>query len=426
MSCPTCNQNEPVQSVPCVECNPIVCPTPNPCAEVTPASCVLYTGADKMCLDEIIYEQGDSIETILSKITDVLCAETHMPEDKIVGLVPIYSEGDNITTSLENVVDYFNNLFSNLPSASGATIVDITHAQLLALKTAGTLQKGEYYRITDFATMYDLPDYTSANNPVLIPVLKTEVVSPIIVFAISSTQLQTEAIDSAYPKDIIHYELEYTTAVGANPTLGRITYRKDEFGNETDYDHRRVKFKRYKDGANKYSSYFDLGLGSQFFLTFNYANYTVRDNYIGNERQSSSVLFDLPNIVFAKAVNNVKFTADSQNGTFLENTTNANFLNEFSGNLFHGVCNNVTFLGLVRNNIIDAMVNVKGLAFDDNIAVTTFKNVDMDVDVISVDFTTATHVYGNYNKKFFKNNAGVLRLSFYDSVDSEQIANITD
>lgn len=426
MSCPTCNQNEPIESVPCVECNPIVCPTPNPCAEVTPASCVLYTGVDKMCLDEIVYEQGDSIETILSKVTDALCVGTHMAEDKIIGLVPVYAQGDNVTTSLENVVDYFSNLFSNLPSPSGATIVDITHANLLALKVANTLQKGEYYRITDFATMYDLPDYTTANNPVLVPTFQTETVSPLVVFALSTNQLQREAFDLAYPKDIIHYELEYTTPVGGNSTKGRIVYRKDEFGNETDYDHRRVKFKRYKDGSNVYSSYFDLGLGSQLFPTFNYSTYVIRDNYIGNERQSGSVAFDLPNIVFAKAANNVKFSADSQNGTFLENATNANFLDEFSGNLFHGVCKNVTFLGLVRNNLIDAMVNVKGLSFDDNITINTFKNIDMDVDVISLDFTTATHVYGNYSKKFFRNNAGVMRLSYYDSVDSEQIANITD
>ena len=427
MGCPSCNQNTSTPSVPCAECNPVQCPTPQPCVEVVSSECVLHVGENKFCGTDKIYSKGDSLAKIFGAITDYYCGKTHVPEDKYAGGQLIYAEGDDVNTSLENIVDYFQDLFSTLPSPTGATIVDITHAALLNLKINGLLQRGEFYRITDFATKYELPDYTTTGAPVTTPILQTEVVSPIIVFAISANQLRREAIDLAFPKDIVHYELEYTTPKASYSTLGRIVYRKDEHGNETDYDHRRVRFKRYKDALNVYSSYYDLGFGSQLFTTFNTTSPNiVRNVTIKSERLSTSVLFDLPNIIFAKSVDNVLLGTDSENGTFLDNVSNASFVGGFYGNLFNSTCKNVSFTGLFRNNNINAMLNVTGLEFDNNITKNTFKNVVLEMDVTNTDFTSALHVYANYNKKIYMNSANGLRLSYYDSVDSEQIANITD
>lgn len=427
MGCSSCNQTTPTPSVPCAECNPVVCATPQPCVEVVSSECVLHVGENKFCGTDKVYSKGDSLAKIFGAITDYYCDKTHTPEDKIVNGITIYNEGDDVNSSLENVVDYFQDLYSNLPSPTGASIVDITHAALLNLKVNNNLQRGEFYRITDFATKYDLPDYVNAFTRVSPTVLQTEAVSPLIVFALSSNQLQLEAFDVAYPKDIVHYELEYTTPVGGHATLGRIIYRKDEFHNETDYDHRRIKFKRYKDALNVFSSYYDLGLGSQLFTTFNFtAPNQIRDVKLKGERLSTSTFFDLPNIIFAKSVEGAVFGPDSENGTFLDNVNNVSFLGEFSGNLFNGSCTNVSFVGLVRNNNINAMLNVTGLSFDNNITKNVFKNTSIEINVANTDFTSALHVYADYNKKLFMNSANGLRLSYYDSVDSEQIANITD
>ena len=427
MGCSSCNQSTPTPSVPCAECNPVVCAAPQPCAEVVSSECVLHVGENKFCGLDKIYSKGDSLAKIFGSITDYYCEKTHTPEDKIVGGVTIYNEGDDINISLESVVDYFQNLFSNLPSPTGATIVDITHANLLNLKINNTLQRGEYYRITDFATMYDLPEYATPVTRALPTTLQTEIVSPLIVFALSSNQLQLEAFDVAYPKDIIHYQLEYTTPVGGFATKGRILYRKDEYGNETDYDHRRVKFKRYADALGVFSSYYDLGLGSQLFPTFNFSGLNlIRNTSIAAGASSLVNTFDLPNIVFAKSADNVTFKSDSQNGTFLDHVYNLSFSSEFSSNLFTGSCTNVSFAGLFSFNKINSMINVIGLLFQNNITINTFKNTSIEIDVANTDFTLALHVYANYNKKLFMNSASGLRLSYYDSVDSEQIANITD
>ena len=427
MGCSSCNQTTPTPHVPCAECNPVACAVPQPCVEVVSSECVLHVGENKFCGSDKIFSKGDSLAKIFSSITDYYCDKTHTPEDKIVGGVTIYNAGDDVNTSLESVVDYFQNLFSNLPSPTGATIVDITHANLLNLKVTNALQRGEYYRITDFTTMYDLPEYSSPATRALPTTLQTETVSPLIVFALSSNQLQLEAFDIAYPKDIIHYQLEYTTPVGGFTTKGRILYRKDEYGNETDYDHRRVKFKRYKDALGVFSSYYNLGFGDQLFPTFNFSGFNrVRNTSIAAVAQSTVNLFDLPNIVFAKSADNVTFKNDSENGTFLDHVYNTSFSGEFTSNLFTGTCTNVSFTGLFRFNKINSMLNVTGLLFDGNITVNTFKNTSIEIDVASTDFTPALHVYANYNKKLFMNSANGLRLSYYDSVDSEQIANITD
>ena len=428
MGCSSCNQNTPTPSVPCAECNPVVCATPQPCAEIVSSECVLHVGENKFCGLDKIYSKGDSLAKIFGSITDYYCNKTHTQEDKFVSGVIIYNEGDDVNTTIENVFDYFQDLYSSLPSPTGATILDKTHAQMLDLKNGllGGLKKGQYYKITDFATMYERPDYNSTGTPVAIPSVITESVTPIIVLAISSSELQLEAIDASNIKDIIHYELEYITPKTTTATKGRIIYRKDSFGNESHYDHRKIKFKRYLDGSGIYSSYFDLLLGSQVFPTFDYAGYDVKNVKFGNHLLSANLDFDLPNVVFAKDVHNVSFPYETQIGTFLNNVDNVKFEGVFDNNLIKGICKNISFTEDFSGNLLNAVSDLNGSSFVNNITNTYFRFIQFEVGVGNTDFSTATHVYTTYTKKIFKNSVGTLRLSFYDSVDSEQVANITD
>jgi hypothetical protein len=136
----------------------------------------------------------------------------------------------------------FSSITNNL------TFEDVTYAELYDKYTGQTFVAGSYYRITDFQTCYDQPDYDYDGNPIITSAnTKTADVDPIIVFATSNSTLAENAYQPSYPKDSIKYDITFTvTEKTASPAKGRITERIDEFNNRTDYDHRTILFKRYR------------------------------------------------------------------------------------------------------------------------------------------------------------------------------------
>lgn len=133
----------------------------------------------------------------------------------------------------------------NLTSAGGG-MTDTTYSELSASFVGGTLTPGTFYKITDFKTCYDQPDYDRTGTAITTGNYRTGSVSPIIVFALDSGSLASDAYQPQYPNDNIKYDVTFNqTEVTSNPAFGRIIYRKDENGNELDYDFREVLFKRY-------------------------------------------------------------------------------------------------------------------------------------------------------------------------------------
>ena len=135
---------------------------------------------------------------------------------------------------------------STTPTGGGAGLTDITYSAITNAIDENTLIPGSYYRITDFKTCYDQPDYDYNSDPITDGNYKQGTVSPIIVFAISSDSLSSDAYQPEYPKDNIKYDVSFSqTEVTGGTAYGRIVYRKDNQGNEFDYDFREVFFKRY-------------------------------------------------------------------------------------------------------------------------------------------------------------------------------------
>jgi hypothetical protein len=133
----------------------------------------------------------------------------------------------------------------NLTSAGGG-LVDTTYNQLTSSLESGLLTPGTYYKITDFKTCYDQPDYGVGGNPIEGDNYRTGSISPIIVFALDSGSLASDAYQPEYPDDNIKYDVTFNqTEVTNGEAFGRIIYRKDNQGNEMDYDFREVRFKRY-------------------------------------------------------------------------------------------------------------------------------------------------------------------------------------
>ena len=531
MSCPSCGQTEP--TVTCVDCSaPTVnCPNPNPCVDVISTDCIIYTGATTGChIPEPLLIHNTNISTNLKNIVEYFCEHTHVEENKSAGGVPILTIGDGMTESLINVIDYFSNLISNLGGGSGGSggLVTKTHAEMVTMVGAGLLSPGQWYLISDFATMYEQPDFTGTTLanivPVASPTVKTSAVEPIYVQAISTTKLNPYAYQSEYAKDIIKYELSYTTPVTNTVTKGRITLRMDEFGNTTSYDHRTVLFKRYRDVNGIYSSVFDLTYGDLDYLTFDGTltpGTKVYNNFIPKSVLNNT--FDLPNIVFnVNAYDNV-FGSEFSNTTFLGNCfsnkissakTNTVF-STFSNNTFSEMARNTikrpmefneviatisdnnidvsfnnnristmifnnitafmfsnnvmdtlstntitstldfinneikimtsnTVLNLFQNNIFSSSVsncnfnyaaeNNSGVSLQyvntSNSVINKLQYNNFDYPVIGtsgtpIDLTLATHVYGNYTCKIFKNQNGDLKVSYYNTLDSEVTTLIT-
>lgn len=191
---------------------------------------------------------------------------------------------------------------------SGGVIIDVTHAQLVAFKNASQLIPGTHYRITDFATMYDQPDFDAAGDAKTSVAAKVGPVEPITVLALKNNVLSREAYQEDFPDDTVGYILEFTTPVNQTVTKGRIVYLKDKFGTETDYDHRNVVFKRYAQPyLNFFPSYKDTSLNSTerktIYLPFFGRNFKALGYFETFLVGQSDTPFDLPNNVIGSSSN---------------------------------------------------------------------------------------------------------------------------
>jgi hypothetical protein len=126
--------------------------------------------------------------------------------------------------------------------------IEVTYSELNDLISNEELIAGSHYIITDFRTCYNRPDYNQFKNPITVSgsTYFQEAIEPIIVMATSIDTLAPDAYQPEYPNDKIKYDVTYSQTESGNPAYGRITERIDEWNNRTDYDHRTIKFKRYK------------------------------------------------------------------------------------------------------------------------------------------------------------------------------------
>jgi hypothetical protein len=152
-------------------------------------------------------------------------------------LVLLSNKGSKLTVEeMDGNFEYVKNL------------TEITHNELTKLISSFGLIPGMFYCITDYRTCYILPDYDIYISSIKIKdmIHVESEIEPIIVLATSDRTLSQEAWQPKYPKDKIKYECNFTNTFNGEKAYGRIIERIDEFGNRTDYDHRNIKFKRYR------------------------------------------------------------------------------------------------------------------------------------------------------------------------------------
>ncbi len=123
MSCPTCQQAHPISSTtPCVDCSTPVCPTPQPCTEITDAQCTIYTGLDIKCGTDVVIEQNDNLAVAIAKITDYFCRKQGLVtvEDILCGTEVIIPAGSSMQEALALTVDFICNI-QLTPGPQGTT-----------------------------------------------------------------------------------------------------------------------------------------------------------------------------------------------------------------------------------------------------------------------------------------------------------------
>ena len=158
-----------------------------------------------------------------------------------------WKTGDVVTSAK------LNHMEDGIAEAGGTPMVSVTHADLLALRNAGTLTPGMQYRITDYVCTTTQDESRSVSHPF-----------DIIVTADSADTLNENARACLHDGDTYYtaeghsanleaWELKYCIDNDRNrfgwadETNGKgvIFWMKDERGNECPYDFKQIQFKRY-------------------------------------------------------------------------------------------------------------------------------------------------------------------------------------
>jgi hypothetical protein len=165
-------------------------------------------------------------------------------------------------------------------------LVDITYEELGELIDAETLTPGQYYQITDFATVHWMVD--SDESYILDgeeeKIIHTGETEPLIVLATSANTLSTEVYSPTYPNDIIRYDWNsdnwqninafYDGDISAVVTgwTGVIYRREDGLtGNKCNFDFREITYRLWNieqeawDGLTEYTAGDFVQVGTEIY-----------------------------------------------------------------------------------------------------------------------------------------------------------------
>ena len=100
---------------------PPPCPVPSdcaeaqPCSEVFPAECVLYTGAPITCGDVDVVGADTPVSDAMASIVSFFCDQLAINEDILCGLDVVVPANTSLEDTLPLIVTYFCDVIANLP-----------------------------------------------------------------------------------------------------------------------------------------------------------------------------------------------------------------------------------------------------------------------------------------------------------------------
>jgi hypothetical protein len=373
---------------------------------------------------------------------------------------------------MQDLIAYFTSRFSS-------SIVDTTSDDLFISINNSTLVSGRWYLLSDFQTVYDQPDYNAMGIPKATVSTLTGPVEPLLVLAISDSEIATQVYSAMYPDDTIFYDHTFTeTEIMHAPAKGRITKRIDNDNNQTGYDHRHVVFKRYEtapgsgiftvinDNGGSYNAaiptfgadcenmtlsdvHTDFGFDDPVFIMPNsvfgtnceavvtmgdFYNNTIGDSFVSNNIGNG----------FGQGIGNTigdSFFSNTIGNGFVDNSVGIEFQKnvigaEMQGNtILYGFQNNNIGNSFANNNIAEYFyANVIGIEFQGSIIAAGFTDNNIGnyngnitttdafrftaIDNFSsadLNFDRATYVKQAYSKHIFRNQAGESKLSYFNN-----------
>lgn len=187
--------------------------------------------------------------------------------------------------------------------SQGISVELTTYNDLVTKAQTDQLGTGSCYLITDFESWYDQPDFHFDGTPKHPSSIVTKSSpngwpQPILVQAISKRDISIDAYQpyfdsnsTGYLDDSIKYDFKFDyTEITGTPARGKIVERVDKNGNRTDFDHRSVRFIRYKTyerGATLAGTITDFdcttgeitGSSTNFTTTLNPGDVIILDSY---------------------------------------------------------------------------------------------------------------------------------------------------
>jgi hypothetical protein len=83
------------------------CPEAQPCTSYTDAQCIVYTGEDIVCNEQVIAEQNQPLSEILQNLTDLACSSPIIVNAILCGEDTVVAAGSTTQQALTAIVNYF-------------------------------------------------------------------------------------------------------------------------------------------------------------------------------------------------------------------------------------------------------------------------------------------------------------------------------
>lgn len=83
------------------------CPEAQPCSSYTDAECVIYTGEDILCNEQVIAEQNQPLSEILANLTALACSSPILASNILCGEDVVVTAGSTTQQALTGIVNYF-------------------------------------------------------------------------------------------------------------------------------------------------------------------------------------------------------------------------------------------------------------------------------------------------------------------------------
>ena len=145
MGCSSCQQNNHVVPTQTTHshttthcecacgCSEPVCPTPQPCTEITDSKCIVYTDLPIKCGNATVVTANASVSTALNQIVAYFCNKIDAPisEDIICGLDVIVAAGSSVEEAIIAVVTWVCQLEKDLDDLGD--VVDAIGTQIATL-----------------------------------------------------------------------------------------------------------------------------------------------------------------------------------------------------------------------------------------------------------------------------------------------------